>query len=140
MMGKQIIVDIVVVFVVPLLLIGGYYFFRGDDSALLSLVSSGAMSPSAEDLQLGSKTEAALMLLNTIRLDDSLFTDPAYLSLKEYQVIIPTTPLGRPFPFTLPRSLLSGRSQSTARVESVRGTQSSSAAEKLDALQSVGAQ
>jgi hypothetical protein len=37
--------------------------------------------------------------LNTIRLDDSIFTDPVFLSLSDFGVQIPLQPVGRRNPF-----------------------------------------
>ncbi len=109
MMAKQIITDIVVVIILPLLLIGAYYSFKGDNGTLLSLVSpSVATAPGEGGQALGVKTTTALVLLRTIpkELNQSLFSDPAYLMLKDYQVTIPTIPLGRINPFTPPPTLL----------------------------------
>lgn len=108
MAGKQILTDIIVVVMFPLLLIGGYFSFKSEDGALLSLAAPAvATTPGAEGQKLGEKTATALVLLRSIpqELNQSLFTDPAYLMLKDYRVTIPTIPLGRANPFTPPPEL-----------------------------------
>lgn len=140
MMAKQIITDIVVVIILPLLLIGAYYSFKGEDGALLSIVSpSVTAAPSEGGQALGAKTANALALLRSMpsELDQSLFSDPAYLMLKDYQVTIPTIPLGRTNPFTPPPALLdlsrSSRSSNAPTTREVTPTAPSSAV-KLDLL------
>lgn len=140
MMAKQIITDIVVVIILPLLLIGGYYSFKSEDGALLSLASpSVAMVPGDGGQELGVKTTTALELLRSIprELDQSLFNDPAYLMLKDYQVTIPTIPLGRVNPFTPPSVLVnlsrSARASNAATAHEVAPNTPSSSA-KLDFL------
>lgn len=140
MMAKQIITDIVVVVILPLLLIGAYYSFKGEDGALLSLASpSVATAPGEGGQALGTKTTTALVLLRSIprELDQSLFSDPAYLMLKDYQVTIPTIPLGRINPFTPPAALMnlsrSSRSVNAATTREASIPTPSSAA-KLDLI------
>lgn len=123
MVGKQFITDIVVVVVLPLFLIGGYYIFQSNDGALLSFAAPTTTNTSGQEGQeLGAKTVNALALLRSIPtdLDQSLFSDRAYLMLKDYQVTIPTVPLGRANPFTLPPALESisrfSRTSNTAPV------------------------
>lgn len=136
MMVKQIIVDIVVVVILPALLIGGYYLLKNSDEALLSFVSPTVL-PEGQDL--GVKTKNALLLLRSIppTLDQSLFSDPAYLMLKDYQVTIPTIPLGRTNPFTPPAILenisRSMRNSTAALVQSVTPIAPSPSA-KIDLL------
>jgi hypothetical protein len=108
MMGKQIIIDIVVVIVLPALLIFGYYEFKSEDGALLSLASPTiATQEGHSGPPLGEKTANALALLRSIptELSQSLFSDPAYLMLKDYRVSIPSVTLGRSNPFTPPPAL-----------------------------------
>lgn len=106
MIGKQILTDIAVVLIFPLLLIWGFYSLNKEDGALLSLAAPAiATHEGVEAEQLGSKTKEALERLRSIptELNQSLFSDPAYLMLRDYQVTIPTVPLGRPNPFTPPQ-------------------------------------
>jgi hypothetical protein len=99
MLGKQAFVDILIVLIVPILIISGYYFWwRVDGEGLLSLSAPAQEDSSNEP---GTKTKMALDALS-IKLDDSLFKDPAYLALKNYVFDIPSVPLSRPYPFTPP--------------------------------------
>lgn len=141
MMGKQIITDIIVIILFPALLIGGYYYFSSSDGALLSFVSPSATNGGA-DPDLGVKTANALSLLRTIpsELDQSLFSDPAYLMLKDYQVTIPTIALGRTYPFTPPPVLENITRSSKFSAPSVKTVAPPllTPAEKLDLLKKAG--
>jgi hypothetical protein len=97
MIGKQLIIDISLVVALPVLIIGGYYLW-GPTSDSLSLAPSAALGVAEP----GYKTKLALDTLSSITLDDSLFADPAYLSLKSFTVVIPEVPLARSYPFTPP--------------------------------------
>ena len=143
MMGKQVVVDIAVVLVTFGALIGVYYFFKGNDDALLSLVATPAAVQPGEGGGRGSKTETALVMLQSIKLDDSIFSDPAYLALKQYQVTIPTVPLGRQYPFTPPPILLErsriGKTQTPSHLKTVVPLGVPSVSDKLNTIkQTVG--
>lgn len=108
MNGRQIIIDILVVVLMPLMIVAAYYFWKeGDTSLLLSSVTlSGAAKPGEDEAkELGAKIKLALATLNTIKLDNSIFTDPVYQSLRDFPVTIATTTLGRDYPFTLPEGV-----------------------------------
>lgn len=98
MIPKQLILDIVVVLAVPSLIIGGYMMWFRDESGPLLSASSEMLQTKPDEP--GALTRIALQKLNSIKLDDSLFRDPAYLSLKIYSVEIPEAKLQRDFPFT----------------------------------------
>lgn len=104
MMGKQAFVDLLIVLVLPAFIVGAYYvWFRGATNTT-DLLSATAWQDKGQVAanQPGAKTELALKTLRSIHLDDSLFKDPAYLSLKTYTINIPSVPISRPFPFTPP--------------------------------------
>ncbi len=107
MMGKQAFVDLLIVLVIPAVIVGAYFvwFRNGDTTDLLTSTASQDKGQVAAN-QPGAKIELALKTLKTIHLDDSLFKDPAYLSLKTYTINIPSVPISRPFPFTPPPEIL----------------------------------
>ena len=125
MMGKQALVDLLIVLVIPALFVGVYYFFFHGDNATL-LLSSSATPSTVSTNEPGAKTELILKTLHSIHLDDSLFGDPAYLSLKTYTVTIPTVPISRPFPFTPPPVIIERLRQSHAGVVETSSSVSSS--------------
>ena len=99
-MGKQILIDILVVITLPILIIGVYFLgFRTNDPTIIAsppvLGASAAEDP-------GVKTKQALDTLKGLSLDGSLFTDPAYTSLKPFAVGIPSASTSRKYPFTPP--------------------------------------
>ncbi len=103
---KQFLFDVVVVGVIPLILLVGYFSFKKSDTTLLSFVLPSSTSlPGQASQELGAKTKTALMTLKSIQLNDTLFTDPAYLALHEYPVTIATTTLGRTNPFVPPPAI-----------------------------------
>ncbi len=100
---KKIIIPAVVVAV----LVAGYFFFfkktPGDDA---SLVSSATTDPTTgavtSDPNSGANQEFLNILLNVknIKLDDSIFSDPAFIVLHDSTIIlIPDATTGRPNPF-----------------------------------------
>ena len=133
MMGKQAFVDLLIVLVLPVLIVGAYFvWFRGADSNVLLSATSGQATIPAN--QPGAKTELALKTLKTIHLDDSLFKDPAYLSLKTYTINIPSVPVSRPFPFTPPPAVLERLRESRYAGKSTTATNAASVGTKIDAL------
>lgn len=106
--GKALF-DVLAVLLVPALLLVGYYFWSDDDdSALLSLVVSKETGQ-----EFGAKAKDALNRLRSITMDDSLFKDPVYQSLKEFHVDIDMNiSLGRSYPFT-PPDVLRGKTKPT---------------------------
>ena len=101
-MGKQAFVDLLIVLVIPALIVGAYFvWFRGGESTVLLSSTAWQDKDQVAAHQPGAKTELALKTLRTIHLDDSLFKDPAYLSLKTYTINIPSVPVSRPFPLNL---------------------------------------
>ncbi len=101
-MSKQILIDILVVLIVPVILIGGYYFWKTDDGTLLSLISSDIALPGDEGKELGAKTKLALASLDSIDFNEEFFKDEAFLSLRDLTGTVPTSTLGREYPFTTP--------------------------------------
>lgn len=76
------------------LVVWGYFaFFRGQEGPLLSGTGEGEASPISEELLV------TLSNLHVIRLDDSIFSDPIFLSLSDFGVTIPPEQVGRRNPF-----------------------------------------
>jgi hypothetical protein len=66
-------------------------YFSGGSSATLS--SSSSVSTASQNILV------TLQDLNTIKLDDSIFTNPVFLSLTDFGVTIPLENVGRSDPF-----------------------------------------
>ena len=103
-MNKKTLIGIAIILIIAV----GIYFYT----------SSSGSSPSQGLLQAETSPEASaaaarvLTLLNQIkslRIDRSLFSDPAYQTLRDYSVPIPAVGVGRSNPF----APLSGVSVST---------------------------
>lgn len=106
-MAKQILLDLLIVIALPLLVVFGYFYLKSDEgSALLSAASRETVAlPGQERKELGVKTKTALAELSSINFDESIFSDPAFLSLKDFTEEIDPTPIGRDYPFTAPDEL-----------------------------------
>ena len=72
-----------------------YYFYSQGSAPLLS-TAEGTPSPLSQDLL------STLQNLHTIKLDTSIFKDPAYQSLTDFGVSIPPQAAGRRNPFASP--------------------------------------
>ncbi len=74
-----------------------FNFFSGGGGGEAVVTTSGeANSPISQELLI------TLTTLNIITLDDSVFKDPAFISLSDFGVQIPTEPVGRRNPFAPP--------------------------------------
>ena len=106
-MAKQIFLDLLIVIAIPGLLVYGYYFIKSDEGiAVLSSASPATVArPGQEGVELGAKTKAALVELNSIKFDESIFSDPTFLSLEDFTEEINPSPIGRDYPFVSPDEL-----------------------------------
>ena len=86
---------IIVVVVALLVAVGVWIGISSSSSSGGSLLSSEVVAGDGPDKDL----VATLLALRTVKLDASLFTDPAFLSLKDFSVEIVPEPVGRPNPF-----------------------------------------
>ncbi len=77
---------------------GGYYFFSNKSSSNLN--SLGAVS-GADAIAAGDEQALIdqLLKLKSLRLDEKIFSDPAFTSLKDFSQTIPPEPVGRANPF-----------------------------------------
>lgn len=67
-----------------------FTYFNGDGAALIATPADSAISG---DLLV------TLNSIHTIRLDNTIFTDPVFASLSDFGVTIPPQDAGRPNPF-----------------------------------------
>lgn len=74
------------------LLVLGWYFFLGSSGGSAPLTQGGA-SPVSQNLLV------MLTNLKTVQLNGAIFSDPAFLSLSDFDVTIPPQPAGRSNPF-----------------------------------------
>ncbi len=70
-----------------------YMTYFSDPSSSPTLSNDRAASPLSQDVLV------TLSNLNTIRLDESIFSDPLFMSLSDYGVAIPPQNAGRRNPF-----------------------------------------
>lgn len=99
-MNKTSIISVIVV----LVLVVGYFYFMGGSPA----IDVGLLERQSDGVNVGSKELSLLNEINSLKIDSTLFTDPAYRTLRDYSVAIPPQNVGRPNPFAplpgVPRS------------------------------------
>lgn len=105
---------IIVVVVAVLVAIGVWIGLSSSSSSEGSLLSTEVIGNNGPDKDLVS----TLLALRAVKLDASLFTDPAFISLKDFSTQIVAEPVGRPNPFA-PLGVNAAPSAST----STKGTQ-----------------
>ena len=103
--------NILFITVFLVLLFWGYGFLFGGDSNQALSVSA----PAQIDSSVGQDLLLILAELRTLRLDDSVFTDKVFQSLKNFRVELSPEPVGRDNPFA-PISGSSGGSNQGLRV------------------------
>lgn len=136
-MLKQIFHDLLIVIAFPGLIVFGYFYFRSDEGMELFTTSSRETMarPGEGGVELGVKTKTALAELKSINFDDSIFSDPSFLSLVDFTEEINPTPIGRDYPFNPPDELRYKARLRTGKVDPVVKNESSvELSKKLDAL------
>jgi hypothetical protein len=70
-----------------------FTYFSGEPDPVLTSTADAESSAVTQELL------TTLANLKTIRLDDSIFKDPVFISLSDFGVVIPSQPIGRRNPF-----------------------------------------
>jgi hypothetical protein len=81
--------------VIIIIAVAGYFYASRDRSSDILLVSS----PAGENVPVDSDLLSALQSLRKLKLDDSLFKSPLWISFTDFGQVIAPEPLGRPNPF-----------------------------------------
>lgn len=84
----------IIVIIIIAIAAGAYFYFQGGSAPEDDLLS---VSPSS--VLVGANVLSLLNQIQSIRIDTSVFSSPAYQSLVDYTVPIPTLNVGRPDPF-----------------------------------------
>ena len=100
--------NILIFVAIAAVLILAYFFFFKPSSPTANLTSTSASStasssgtPASQTPAVGSDFLTILLNLKNMKLDDSIFSDPAFLSLHDSSVLLISDPTqeGRPNPF-----------------------------------------
>ena len=94
-MNKKTLIGIVIILIIA----AGIYFYTSSSSPSSS---SGGLLQAEASPEASAAAARVLTLLNQIRslrIDRTLFSDPAYQTLRDYSVPIPAVGVGRPNPF-----------------------------------------
>lgn len=82
--------------VIALLIAGGTWYGLSASTPSSDLVSTPISTASSPDEQ---GLIATLLTLRAVKLDGTIFTDPAFMSLKDFSTDIVAEPIGRENPF-----------------------------------------
>jgi hypothetical protein len=74
----------------------GYFYLSGSSAPASSVV---LLSSGPNSAAVGAQDLALLQQIQSLKIDTSLFSDPGYLTLRDYSVAIPPVNVGRPNPF-----------------------------------------
>jgi hypothetical protein len=81
--------------IVIVTVIGYFYFYGASAPAASPLVQSS----SADSEAVGSQVLTLLNQIQSLNIDTSIFSDPGFLTLRDYSVAIPPENVGRANPF-----------------------------------------
>ena len=73
----------------------GYFYFTGSTAP----ANTGLVSSNPDSAAVGSQVLSLLNQIQSLKIDTSLFSDPGYMTLRDYSVAIPPVNVGRPNPF-----------------------------------------
>ena len=91
LLGHKIMLVILAVLVAG----GVWYGLTSGDASSDSLISSETVGTGGQNQEIVS----TLLALRAVKLDGAIFTDPAFMSLKDFSTQIVPEPVGRPNPF-----------------------------------------
>jgi hypothetical protein len=100
---KNIVMAVVLI---VLLVIAYFMFFKGEEVPLGETIGVENLGPDGMPIANGGVGLGAgadllpfLLQLNSLKLDDSIFSDPVFVSLEDYTIEIAPQPQGRSNPF-----------------------------------------
>ncbi len=73
-----------------------YFYWQGNTT---STGTATLDQTNADNQVVGVKVFSLLNEIKSLKIDSTLFSDTAYMTLKDYSVEVPTLPVGRPNPF-----------------------------------------
>jgi hypothetical protein len=85
----------IVVIVIVVILAAIYFYYNGSSAPS----SSTGLVASQSDQTIGTAELSLLGQVESLKVDPSLFQDPAYTGLQDYTRDVPSEPVGRPNPF-----------------------------------------
>lgn len=99
-MDKRNIINIVIlVLIVAVLGIGYQFFFAGNSSSSASLQTTGALSSKSNSIADTADFLAIVAGLRSLKLDTSLFSNPAFKDLQDFGVTLSPQPVRNSNPF-----------------------------------------
>ena len=86
----------IIVISVLIVAVIAYFYYQGSKAPASQTLQS---QPDLAAQAVGSQVLALLNQIQSLRIDTSIFKDPAYRTLRDYSVEIPAVPVGRSNPF-----------------------------------------
>jgi len=85
----------VIIAIVVIIGVIAYFYYQGTIAPTSTTLSESDIA----DQAVGAQVLDLLHEINSLKIDTALFKDPAFLTLRDYTVIIPALPVGRVNPF-----------------------------------------
>ncbi len=100
-MEKQSSTGTYIVIAIILIVAGGIYFYsKGSNENIDTSSLEVTYTPESTDATLvGGRVLNLLAQINSLKIDGTLFNNPAYKSLRDYSITIPEQNVGRTNPF-----------------------------------------
>ena len=92
--SKKTVVVIIIIIVVALI---AYFYYEGTLPATDSTLQVSTASQNGQAV--GANVLSLLSQIKSLKIDTTIFTDPAYQTLRDYTVAIPQENVGRSNPF-----------------------------------------
>ena len=92
--SKKTIIIMVVIIVVAII---AYFYYEGGNTVTSSSLETSQVTSDAQAA--GARVLNLLNQIKSLKIDTSLFSDPAYETLRDYTVAIPQEQVGRANPF-----------------------------------------
>ena len=113
----KLIAILVVLFVVG----GAWYLFSGSSAPAPTLTTTTVAGATGSDSQDGDLV-STLLALRAVKLDGTILSDPAFVSLKDFSTQIVSEPVGRDDPFA-PLSVAPSNTASSTHSAQIFSTQ-----------------
>lgn len=85
----------IIIAVIVVIAVIVYFYYQGTITPASTTLSATDIA----DQAVGAQVLNLLHEITSLKIDTSIFKDPAYLTLRDYTVLIPSLPVGRVNPF-----------------------------------------
>jgi hypothetical protein len=111
----------IVITIIVLVAAAVYYFYYSGGASATADQSSLSIDTTSSTSQVGADVLTLLNEIHSLKIDTTFFQTPAYQSLIDFSVAIPSVPVGRPNPFSPLGSFVSTTPASSGTAPSTAG-------------------